>query len=74
MKNQKSNNARKLGNFNLPISDLFNLTLQKLDLNLTNLSSMSTFQIYILQSPTALYLWLGEKVEKKLKNGALRIL
>ena len=63
-----------MGNFNLPISEIFDLTLQKLNVNMTNLSSMSTFQIYILQTPTALYLWLGERVDKKLKNGALRIL
>lgn len=53
---------------------MYSLQLEKLRIKKMGLETMSSRQIYMIQSPVRLYLWLGRDVDVDKKCASLRIM
>ena len=56
------------------ISKFYSLHLEKLKIARMSQKMMSSHQLYLIQTPVNLYIWLGSQLESLKRNGSLRIL
>ena len=63
-----------LGSIDLSMVELYSLQLEKLKISRMSHLQMSSRQIYLIQTPVRLYIWLGSELDSMKKSASLSIL